>query len=73
VSSEWIVVADASQARLRRRERDDEPIIAASTWRLGVSLDKPSEIGRDRPAMARPIGTPAVRASSRGSTRVASL
>jgi protein required for attachment to host cells len=46
---EWIVVADASHARLLRRERDDEPLVAVSTWRHDASHDKPSETGSDRP------------------------
>jgi protein required for attachment to host cells len=61
VRTEWIVVADASQARLLRRERDDEPLVAVSTWRHGASRDKPSETGDDRPGHGatdwRPGGT----------------
>ena len=59
--SEWIVVADASQARLLARERDDEPLVAVRTWRHAASLAKPSETGGDRPGHGaadwRPGGT----------------
>jgi len=61
VSTEWIVVADASQARLLRSDRDDEPLVAVETWRHGASHDKPSETGSDRPGHGaadwRPGGT----------------
>jgi len=61
VSTEWIVVADASQARLLRRDRDDEPLVALSTWRHAASHDRPSESGSDRPGHGaadwRPGGT----------------
>ena len=49
MSTEWIVVADASHARLVRRDRDDEPLIAVSTWRHDASHGKPSETGSERP------------------------
>jgi protein required for attachment to host cells len=46
---EWILVADAAQARLLRRERDGDPLIAVATWPHAASHAKPSETGAARP------------------------
>ena len=46
---EWILVADAAQARLLRRERDDEPLIPVRTWTHDATHDRPGETGTGRP------------------------
>jgi protein required for attachment to host cells len=46
---EWILVADAAQARLLRRERDADPLIPVTTWTHAAAHDRPSATGADRP------------------------
>jgi len=46
---QWILVADAAQARLFRRDADNDPLVPIGTYSHDASHLKPSDSGDDRP------------------------
>ena len=46
---DWILVADAAQARLLRREGDADPLIPVTTWTHAATHARPSSTGSERP------------------------